>query len=129
MSHLLDENGEEFFKTKDILNIQKRYYNNLYKETIQVNDTAIEDVIGDTVNKLNDAEAKALEGEITYEEIAKALNNMKNLKSPGNDGFNADFFLIFLVRFRCLYIKFCKLCIHEWFIISNTETRHHYMYT
>ena len=80
MTHVLDENGEDFFKTKDILNIQKRYYNNLYKETIQVDDTAIEHVIGDTVNKLNDAEAEALEDEITYEEITTALKNMKNLE-------------------------------------------------
>ena len=38
-----------------------------------------------------------LEGEITYEELKIALKNMKNSKSPGNDGFTAEFFKFFWV--------------------------------
>ena len=33
-----------------------------------------------------------LEGEITLAEASLALKNMKNYKSPGSDGFTADFF-------------------------------------
>ena len=49
-------------------------------------------MIGNNENQLNDDEAQMLEGEITYEELTTALKNMKNSKSPGNDGFTTDFF-------------------------------------
>ena len=52
-------------------------------------------MIGNNVNQLNDDEAQMLEGEITYEELTTALKNMKNSKSPGNDGFTTEFFLSF----------------------------------
>ena len=38
-----------------------------------------------------------LEGEINYTEILQALNNMKKEKSPGQDGFTAEFFKFFWV--------------------------------
>ena len=36
-----------------------------------------------------------MEGEITYQELSSALKNMKNSKSPGSDGFTAEFFKFF----------------------------------
>ena len=52
-------------------------------------------MIGNNENQLNDGEAQILEGEITYEELTTALKNMKNSKSPGNDGFTTEFFKFF----------------------------------
>ena len=97
INHLIDENGEEIYKTKDILEAQKSYYKNLYDETIEVDDTPISEIIGKNEKQLNDDEAELLEGEITYEELKIALKNMKNSKSPGNDGFTAEFFKFFWV--------------------------------
>lgn len=37
-------------------------------------------------------QAKGLEGEITYTELALELKNMKNGKSPGNDGYTSELF-------------------------------------
>ena len=91
INHLIDENGEEIYKTKDILEAQKSYYKNLFDETIEVDDTPISEIIGNSKKQLNDDEAELLEGEITYEELKIALKNMKNSKSPGNDGFTAEF--------------------------------------
>ena len=81
INHLIDENGEEIYKTKDILEAQKSYYKNLYDETIEVDDTPISEIIGNNEKQLND-EAELLEGEITYEELKIALKNMKNRKAP-----------------------------------------------
>ena len=97
INHLIDENGEEIYKTKDILEAQKSYYKSLYDETIEVGDTPISEIIGNNEKQLNDDEAELLEGEITYEELKIALKNMKNSKSPGNDGFTAEFFKFFWV--------------------------------
>ena len=54
-------------------------------------------MIGENENKLNNEEVQSLEGELTYEELTLALKNMKNSKSPGNDGFTAEFFKFFWV--------------------------------
>ena len=96
INHLIDENGDEVYKTKDILDTQKRYYKNLYTEKIQIDDSPIKEMIGNNENQLNDDEAQMLEGEINYEELTTALKNKKNSKSPGNDGFTTEFFRFFL---------------------------------
>ena len=91
INHLIDENGDEVYKTKDILDTQKRYYKNLYAKKIQIDDTPIKEMIGNNENQLNDDEAQMLEGEITCEELTTALKNMKNSKSPGNGGLTTEF--------------------------------------
>ena len=87
---MIDENGAEIYKTKDILEAQKSFYKDLYDETIEVDDKPISEIIGNNEKQLNDDEAELLEGETTYEELKIALKNMKNSKSPGNDGFTAE---------------------------------------
>ena len=97
INNLIDENGEEIYTTQDILETQKKYYKNLYDEKIQIDETPICELIGENENKLNNEEVQSLEGELTYEELTLALKNMKNSKSPGNDGFTAEFFKFFWV--------------------------------
>ena len=95
MSKLIDENNEELTDTKDILDFQKQYYKNLYTDQIKVDDANIKDKIGDNEAKLSENDSKLLEGEITYQELSSALKNMKKSKSPGSDGFTAEFFKFF----------------------------------
>ena len=45
--------------------------------------------------KLTDNESNQLEGQITLSELSIALQNMKNNKSPGTDGFSSEFFKVF----------------------------------
>ena len=45
-------------------------------------------------------EAESLEGNIKYSELAEALKNMKNSKTPGNDGFTAEFFKFFWIDLK-----------------------------
>ena len=112
MAKLIDENNEEITDTKDILEFQKRYYENSCKDQIKISDDTIQDMIGENENKLTDQDSKQLEGEITLTELSLAVKNMKNSKSPGSDGFTAEFFfLIFLEGFECFHFKFYKLCL------------------
>ena len=92
IQYLIDENGEEVYETKDILEVQKNYYKNLYKEEIEIDDTPIEAIIGTNPKQLSQKESDELEGELTYKELAEALKSMKNSKSPGNDGSTIEFF-------------------------------------
>ena len=41
-----------------------------------------------------------MEGNIKYSELAEALKNMKNSKTPGNDGFTAEFFKFFWIDLK-----------------------------
>ena len=47
------------------------------------------------IPSLSDTEAGELEGNITIDEATYALKNMDNNKSPGTDGFTAEFFKVF----------------------------------
>ena len=94
---MIDEDIE-YTKTKDVLNCQKQFYEKLYDNVNEINDdTPIENIIGENKTKLSDTEAETIEGEITYAELAKALKNMKNEKSPGLDGYAVKFFIFFFL--------------------------------
>ena len=45
---------------------------------------------------LNETESNELEGRLTFVEACEALKNMKNNKSPDQDGFTVEFLKIFL---------------------------------
>ena len=48
--------------------------------------------------KLTRFESEALNGPITITELSSIVKNIKNNKTPGIDGFPADFFKVFLER-------------------------------
>ena len=54
---------------------------------------------------LNDEEAERIEGEITLNEASMALRNMKHSKSSGTDGFNTEFFKVFLSKIGVLVVR------------------------
>ena len=105
MNKIIDENGDEYTKTKDVLNCQKRFYENLYNDINIIDDTHISDILGENETKLSDQEAENLEGEITLTELAQALKNMKNDKSPGLDGFTAEFFKFFWIDISVFVLR------------------------
>ena len=47
-------------------------------------------------NRISDEKVKEIEGEIFFEEIQKVVNNLKLGKSPGQDGFTAEYFKLFI---------------------------------
>ena len=69
------------------------------------NDNPIASTIGENHITLSENVSGSLEGDIQYSELAEALKNMKNSKTPGNDGFPADFFLIFRINLNFFILK------------------------
>ena len=55
--------------------------------------------------QLSDLESAKLEGELKLEEISKALYTMKNNKSPGVDGFPAEFFKVFWEKLKFFVLR------------------------
>ena len=97
MTKLVDGDGAEYTETKDILNYQHNFYEQLYDNVNIIEDNPIESLIGENLTKLSSSESDSLEGKISLHELSEALKNMKNEKSPGMDGFTVEFFLFFWI--------------------------------
>ena len=97
ITKIIDTNDVEYVKTHEIINQQREYYKKLYSETIHIDDKPFEEALGENTKRLSGNDSSSLEGEMTCSKILSALKVLKNGKSPGNDGFITEFFLIFLV--------------------------------
>ena len=96
---LYNEDGSIVSNTKDILEKQVNFYSNLYSNSDRASDLEAEQYLNCLEGpKLSETNASQLEGKRTYKELANSLNQMKNNKSPGLDGFSAEFFKFFLPK-------------------------------
>ena len=77
----------------------ENFYKRLYSDNGNVDgetDNKLTDKLKDyNVPKLSEDEKESLEGHIDYREASTVLRNMANNKSPGSDGFTAEFFKVF----------------------------------
>ena len=93
MSCLEREDGQVIYEQEDILKEVSKFYQTLYTKQ-KVIEVDIENIIFD-IQTLNDTESNELEGRLSFAEACEALKNMKNNKSPGQDGFTVEFFKFF----------------------------------
>lgn len=76
----------------------KSFYGKLYASQVVDNNKAFNDFTCDLQTaKLTDEEREELEGYITIEECAKVLKTFPAGKSPGDDGFTAEFYYASLI--------------------------------
>jgi hypothetical protein len=89
---LLTEEGEEIKSQKEITQEMVNFYAKLYKSrTVDYTDT---DFLDD-LPKLTEESKGRCDGRLTLIECGKALMSMSNGKSPGGDGYPAEFFKFF----------------------------------
>ena len=105
ITKIIETDGHESCLTEEILNSQKTYFRNLYSEINTVDNESVESLVGENPLKLTGEEAELLEGDIKYSELAEALKNMKNSKTPGSDGFTAEFFKFFWVDLKYIILN------------------------
>ena len=103
MTKLTLNNREEIYESKDIIKEVKVFYERLYSER-QLEDCEILDMPQD-IPVLTLQEKTSLEGEITLAEASLALRNMKNYKSPGSDGFTAEFLKFFWLQLGSFVVR------------------------
>lgn len=91
------EDGTIIKDQYEILNEVKLFYENLYSDKdIDLTDINLNHLLSECkTKKLIQEEADKLEGVITYEEATFTLKSMSNNRSPGSDGFGAEFFKFF----------------------------------
>ena len=92
MFKLTNDDGTTVSKTEEMVEKTRIFYEQLYKKR-EVADIPLDEYV--QLPKLDETEANAIEGLITYEEASTALRNMNNGKSPGTDGFTVEFFKFF----------------------------------
>lgn len=94
---LQKENGTIVTNQQDILQEFKSFYEDLYasKENTLIDIDLFDLFRNIEIPKLDNYESKSIEGQITYNEAASVLKSMSNNKSPGSDGFTAEFFKMF----------------------------------
>ena len=90
-------NGKIVTDQHEILNETKIFYEDLYasKDSQLVDIDLFELFRNIDTKKLNKDESDSIEGPISYTEAASVLRAMSNNRSPGSDGFSAEFFKIF----------------------------------
>ena len=57
------------------------------------------------ITKISEDQKLLCEGELTEKECLKALENIKNMKSPGNDGFTTEFYNFFWFDVKNILVK------------------------
>ena len=93
MNKLLREDGSETFDHKEILDMQKDYYETLYsRRNIKSKQEKHEYLSSINTKKLSEEFKNDCEGILTLEELDKSLKSFKSNKSPGNDGITVEFY-------------------------------------
>ena len=98
MNKTMTEVGTVTEDPQEILQIQARFYEKLYKSNKN-----IECKINiEPERKLSDQERNDIDKPITVDEIKNAIKNSATKKSPGTDGFSIDLYIVFWVRLESL---------------------------
>ena len=87
--------------TKHILEEVEHFYCNLYKQR----ETDGADFSSLNAQKLSQEDSDMTEGNITAVEALATLRTMKNDKSPGSDGFTAEFYKVFLNNIETFLVR------------------------
>ena len=90
-SSLIDEQGNVVKNDKDILSLQQTFYTNLYKRDVTVDFN----FVNNTDIRVTKDMYEMQNSEISYEEVANAVLQLKNGKCPGSDGIPVDFYKVF----------------------------------
>ena len=105
----------------EILSSIKDFYATLYKHRSTKNEReCLEYLHSLNIPKLSEAERNSCEGLLTKKECWEALSEMKNGKSPGNDGLTKEFYM-------CFFNEICNQLIaalNESFTVGQLSNSH-----
>ena len=103
---IITEHKEEIVEPKEILRAQKAFYQELYQED--------KDVCFNLKNTCNIQVPENIklqqDEQITVNDLQSAIKQMKNLKTPGEDGLPIDFYKIFWVKLKHIFYHMVLEC-------------------
>jgi hypothetical protein len=111
ITKLINDKEEIIEDEKQILEYEAKFYKSLYSDpqlkekNINKADEANETFLDVNTPKIKEDEKQWCERDIDLEEIGNALKGLKNGKSPGTDGFTADFYKFFWTKIKTLVLE------------------------
>ena len=104
---LRNQEGINIFDQKLILAEMKTFYERLFaKQKGQGKNYDLKKIMSKyNLPFLKEEDAKKLDGKLELSELHKALKNMKNEKSPGIDGFPAEFYKVFWGKLKDIILN------------------------
>ena len=105
MCFIQKDDGDIIHDSNLITQEVKTFYENLYAS--RENNIVHCNIDNINTPTLSQEESDSLEGPITLQEALSSVKQMKNDKSPGSDGFTAEFFLN----------SFSQTWVHLWFAL------------
>uniref|UniRef100_A0A803SRA5 Reverse transcriptase domain-containing protein n=1 Tax=Anolis carolinensis TaxID=28377 RepID=A0A803SRA5_ANOCA len=104
---------KEVFTDDEIKAEFLNYYKNLYKKEIVNPEEITSYICRQKLQKISDTQRLILNKEITEEEIKKAIKDLKSGKSPGPDGFIAEFYKIEQIEVTHYLKKIMNIALKE----------------
>ena len=91
---VLLKNLDTVHAEKEIIEEVSEFYKNLY-ESEEIDETQLKNNLEKIYSKITDEDLAKINEFISIKEVETAINEMKNNKSPGEDGLNKEFYLKF----------------------------------
>ena len=106
ITKLINDDKKLIEDSEEILKYEASFYNKLYTEPKDNEDEEDEgEFLNESTPKLIDEKMEFCEQNISLEEIGTSLRELKNGKSPGTDGFTADFYKFFWIKIKNLVLN------------------------
>lgn len=103
---LLNSSGDITQSPQEINNIFLQYYSKLYSSNHNPSQSELDDFLNTLeLPSLTEEQVKFLDSPISIQELNKTFHNMQNNKSPGPDGFPAEFYKHFWDILSPLFYK------------------------
>ncbi|CAC5423428.1 unnamed protein product [Mytilus coruscus] len=99
IKELLNDNNESVYATEDILDLQYKFYKELYS-CVDTDNDKMSELLDSVDTKIDDNDCNFCDADISHEEIYKAINQMSKNKSPGSDGLTVEFYCQFYNELR-----------------------------
>jgi hypothetical protein len=123
ITKLVNEQKEELTDSEKILEYEAEYYKKLYSESNVLPNRINDDLfLSENTPKISNVKSDLCEKNITLQEVGRALKDLKNGKSPGTDGFTADFYKFFWMKLQTLVLN-SLLCVHNMGELSTEQKR------
>ena len=109
MTKIIVEDDKEIEDLDTIIKEQKKFYESLYTSRKPKKSKQFEKTFfpkeRDHIPKVSVEEKARCEGKITEQECLQFLKNMKNNKTPGSDGYTAEFYKFFWKDLRTYLVR------------------------
>jgi hypothetical protein len=114
MTTLITDSGQVLNDIHEISMEQKHFYQSLYEEKNaytqnEINEARKYFLDSDEVCQISDEDREKIDSDISYDEIAQALKELPNNKTPGVDGIGPEYYKFFwpkLKHFVCDSLQF-----------------------